>query len=203
MINPTLTLSGIPSAGALLGTGVSADILTRINQNIGTNQSFFGSVHDMFSTGRQMFVDNIITPIRNIATQLKHTAARLVQQDKIMPILVESDFEYIPPSMMMPILLFEPVRELHKQGRVDGFGFDPDNLPEEDVYGRLIDNGTVEDIWSASDKDGKYQLTWVFDSDDPVLSFDELDYIADTRMAILDLLKNTNYDPTNYPQSRG
>jgi len=197
-----LTLDAVPSAGALLGTGVTSDIINTINQNLNTGYEFFGSVADIFSNSRQMFVNNIIKPIRDVTVQLAATAAKLIRQDKIRAIVEWDDFAYVPPSMHMSILTFDPIRELHKQGRVDGFGYDPDVVPVEDAYGRLINNGVVEDVLQAINKAGEYEFTWEFDSDDPVLSYEELDHIADTREAILELLNTTSYDPTNYPQHR-
>lgn len=202
MLQP-IYLNAVPSPGSLLGTEGTADIIRSINLNMGMDHGFFGSVNDVFQAGRQAFVQNIIEPIRRVTTQLKNTAAKLLRNDVIVPLVTIEDFHYVPPKMHMPILMYEPVRALHAEGRIDGFGYNAEDLPTEDVYGRLISNGRVDDVRAAMDKTGTFEVHYCFDSMDPELSFEELDYIDTTRQAIDELLANTSVDPTNAPMTRG
>ena len=123
----------------------------------------------------------------------------LMNPDIFRPLLTQEDFAAVPPCMYEAIVMHPPVKELLKQGRISGFGFDPDFLPEEDVFGRLINNGVCKDVLGSADENGKVTLTWEFHSTDPELSFGELDAIEATRDAIEKLLENTQYDPTDYP----
>jgi len=192
----------IPSAGALLGTTVSDDLLTSLNQNLNLGSDFFGSIEDVFHKSRKL-VNTVIQPIRDTAIKLRHVTAKLVKQDKIIPYTEFNDFNYVPPSMELPILMYKPVYDLFQEGRVAGFDkYDPDNLPEEDVYGRLINNGYVEDVFGVV-KDKQYTTVYEFDSEDPDLSFEELDWINETRAAIERMLDETDKDPTCYPRRRG
>jgi len=106
--------------------------------------------------------------------------------------------------MELAIAFFPPVRKLMEEGRVDGFGYDPNSLQEDDVYGRLIDNFTCNDVAEASDEEGYYDIKAVQFSDDPEYSDDELYAIHKTREYILDkLLAETDRDPTDIEVCRG
>jgi hypothetical protein len=201
MIVP-ITLNNMPTAGALLGTAGTRALVDSINGGMGLSPDFFGSVHDVFNSARSIWMQNIVEPIRVAYTSLKNTANKLLMNDVYIPIVKDTDFEFIPPCMHMPILMYAPVQELFKQGRIDGFGYDPDWLPTEDVYGRLISNGTIDDIANQRDKEGNITFTWIFDTTDPDLTFEEIDYIEQTRAAI-DLLLKRKVDPTNFPRRIG
>lgn len=198
MILAPLYLDSAPSPGALLGTTGTNELVQQINNNLGMSSQFFGSVDDIFAKGRQAFVQNIVEPIRQVGHTIKGVTNKLLRNDVIMPLIQEDDFEYIPPTMHMPILMYEPVRQLHDQGRVHGFGYDPANMPTEDVYGRLIDNGVV-DLDTDMEEDGSITFCHEWDTDDPDLSFEELNYIEQTRMYLDEIIQQRKFDPTDYP----
>ena len=104
----------------------------------------------------------------------------------------------------MAILMYEPVRMAFQEGRVEGFGYNPESLPEEDVYGRMIENFTCRDVAAASDEEGYYPISATLYSDDPDLTDDELFAIRSTRRFIRDkILKGTDRDPTAIDLPRG
>jgi hypothetical protein len=197
MILPPLQLSGNITPGTLLGTTGTQELIQSINQNLGMSSEYFGSVHDIFNKGRQVFMQNIIEPIRQIGTQIRSAANKLLRNDVIAPLITPDDYQYVPPSMHMPILMYEPVRKLHKQGRVYGFGYEPENLPDEDVYGRLINNGSMNTYVDLNTK-GEYTLEWTWKSSDPELEFTELDHIEQTRQYLDEILRDQLFDPTDY-----
>lgn len=201
-IMPSISLNALPTPGALLGTQGTRDIIDRINSSMNMGQEFFGSVNDLFQKGRSVFMQSTIEPIRNITYNLTQTANKILKNDVIIPLKKEKDFTFVPPCMQEPIIMYEPVRKLFEQGRVSGFGFDPDNLPEEDVWGRLINNGVVESVFESMDDDGRVELNYTWYVSDPDPSFEELDYVETTRHAIDKMLANTDFDPTCYPLKR-
>jgi len=198
---PPQTIGSI-SAGALLGTTGSSDLVSSINASF-SNSTFLSGLSESFHDIRNSFMQNVVRPIQIGRQAIASRVNRLLNPDMIRPLIKEEDFQSVPPSMYMPIVLYPPVRRLLEQGRISGFGFDPDHLPEEDVYGRLINNGTVYDVLGSADKDGNVWLTWEWCSLDPNLSFDELDAIEKTRETIARILSNTMFDPTDYPCERG
>ena len=81
---------------------------------------------------------------------------------------------------------------------------DPTTLPEEDVYGRLIDNFTCNDVAVASDNEGYYEIHGTLCSDDPDLTDDEIYAITKTRDYILNkILPDTDRDPCAIDLPRG
>jgi hypothetical protein len=106
--------------------------------------------------------------------------------------------------MELAILMYEPVLQGVREGRLDGFGYDVSSLPDEDVFGRLIDNFTCEDVASSSDDEGYYKVSGTLYSDDPDLSDDDLFAIHKTRDYIRRvILDKTDRDPTDIFVSRG
>lgn len=196
------TSMGSISAGALLGTTGTSELVSSINSSLG-GSNFLSGLSQTFHDIRNSFMENVIRPIQMGRQAISKRVNLLLNPDVIRPLIEEADFRSVPPSMFLPIVMYPPVRSLLEQGRISGFGFDPDNLPEEDVYGRLINNGTVDDVLGAADKDGQVWFTWEWWSTDPDLSFDELGAIERTREAISQILANTLFDPTDYPEERG
>ena len=204
MFSPPITsLSvGTVSAGSLLGTSGTAALLSSINESLG-GSSFFGSVQDTYRDIRNSFVENIIRPIQQATLTMQNVVNILMNPDTIRPLTNGEDLKAIPPCMYEPIIMFPPVRTLLEQGRISGFGYDPEHLPKEDTFGRIIGNGCVFDVLSNVQEDGNVYLDYEWRSDDPVLSFEEMDSIQVTRDFISNLLATTNLDPTDYPEQRG
>lgn len=190
-------LDGVPSLGSLLGTSGRKQIIDNLNINMGTNHEYFGSVHDIFAKGRQAFVQNVVDPIRRNAAKISQAVVKYTRPDVIMELTKEKDFEYIPPCMEMSILLYPPVYELFKQGRVEGFGYHPEQVSSNDYYGRLINNGTYNDDVTPLDDDGDFTVTYEYHDSDPELSEAELNMIENTREAVKRIIDNTLLDPTN------
>lgn len=103
------------------------------------------------------------------------------------------DFVDIPDSMKLPILWYRPVREAVQLGRMEGFdGLDASAMTGEDPYERLIHNGRAD----VGD-DGRYELNWRFEGDDPEMSFDEISIVEEVRRVIREDLIPNGIDPTN------
>lgn len=206
-MNPTYNF-GAPfhavSAGALLGTTGSQAIIDSINNSLGSTK-FFGTVKDSYREIGNYFINNIVKPINYATMAIANSVNTLLHPDVIKPITQESDLLSIPPCMYEPIVMFQPVRTLLEEGRIFGFGYEPDNLPKEDVWGRLIQNGTCEDIKEAlaTSEDGCVELDYEWYSTDPEHTVDDIDAVEQTRNFILKMMQTTNYDPTDYPEVRG
>lgn len=193
---------GAVSAGSLLGTAGTNALINSINESIG-GSSFFGSIQDTYRDIRNSFIENIVRPIQQATTAMANVVNILMNPDVIRPIIEEDQLRAIPPCMQEPIIMFPPLRKLLEQGRITGFGYDPEHLPKEDTYGRLIDNGVCHDILRSVDAENEITLDYHWESTDPALSFEEMDAISDTRAFIMHLLEHTCYDPTDYPSDRG
>ncbi len=185
-VHMSLTLTQfdrIPSIGAILGTQGHKEVLDEINRSLGS-ASFFGSTDDPFADQHQYFVEKVIAPIQLVAQQFKQSFAELKEPNKnvFRSIVSIKDLEHgIPECMWVPIAMHPIIRELGEQSRVDMFGINPKNLPEENVYQRLIDNGRASfDLEELKANGGKYTVEFEYRSDDPQLTDDDLEYIEDT-----------------------
>ena len=187
------------SLGSLIGSRVSSNVFESINRTGFT--SFFDKEFDHM---RESFFERHVKPMDAINLELSKTVNLILNPDKFRILNTMEDFQSIPPCMELPILMFEPIRQGVLEGRLSGFGYDPMSLPEEDDYGRLIDNFTCEDVEEASDDDGVFKLTGTIYSDDPDLSDEELYAIRKTREYIRHvILDTTDRDPTDIFVSRG
>lgn len=190
---------GSVSAGALLGTTGTADLVRSINESLG-GSGLISTVSSAASKGRNLFIENVLRPIQRGRAEVMQRVNILMNPDVIRPLIADADFAAIPPCMYEAIVMYPPVRKLLEQGRISGFGFDPDWLPKEDTFGRLIANGTCEEI---PDVDGKRWMTWEWHSGDPKVSESDLDAIEITRQNIERLINTTRIDPTDFPNDRG
>lgn len=201
-IHDTISISSghsMPSLGTLIGSRVSSEVFDAVNSR--GHASFFGS--DFDNMNREFF-NRHVRPMDNIGFEITRTVNALMNPDQFRILESVEDFRSIPPCMEIAIALYAPVRQGMLEGRMEGFGYDPSTLPQEDVFGRLIDNFTCEDVGSASDKDGYYDISGTLDSDDPDLSDNELYSIRKTREYILNhILADTDRDPTAIDLPRG
>lgn len=204
-VSRAVTLNALPSISSLLGTTGGRSVTEMINNQFG-NSSFFESAGNVFKKGKDLFVQNFVDPIREMASSLKDLTRTLniPKEDVMIPLTSEKDFIDIPPCMYLPILLHEPVMDLFKQGRIFGFGYNYEFVKnQEDVYGRLVDNGRITDVASAIDENGFAEFKYEYKSTDPDLSWDQLDIIEQTRNYVDELILKTKKDPTDILSDRG
>lgn len=192
-------LNSAATISAFVGTMGSDALLAQINSRL-SNSNFFGSIDDIIAKGRQVFIERNTLPIRQSYNTIKNAVGMFIREDEYRPIISEEDLKAIPACMHDAIMRYAPVKKLFDQSRIFGFGWD--YVPEEDCYGRLLKNGYVADVQEAMDDEGYVEFVYEFRSDDPDLSYEELDMIEETRNYIDWIMENTNYDPTDYPNDR-
>lgn len=202
MISRAIETNAMPSIGSILGSTGSTEIINSINDQM-NNSHFFNNSEDAFIGSREVFLKEFIDPIKENIFRLKKITDKIrdPHEDKIRPLIMEEDFDDVPPCMQLAILTYEPIKKLLNKGRIFGFGYDAENIDvQEDVYGRLINNGLVENIRSDNntiDKGGCIEHIEEYKSTDPIWTFDELDMVDDTRQYIDQLLKMKK-DPTDF-----
>lgn len=189
----------MPSLGSLLGTHIGFDVFDKMN--VQGFKSFFGSDFDDM---RARYIREEVLPADQLSVNISGMVATVMNHDVIRPLLSIEDFQAIPPVMEMAICLFDPVRKGILEGRMEGFGYDPDSLPEEDYFGRMIDNFSCDDVLAACDNEGYFDLEGTMLSTDPDLSDDQLWAIRKTRQYIQNhILDKTDRDPTAIDLPRG
>ena len=198
-------LSAVPSVGALLGSRGNAELLQAINRNLGST-SFFGSTDDKYAAQHRSFIQRFIDPIREANRQIVNLSTRLVSADMYKPLLTPEDLRNCPPCMMVPILTYQPVYTLLKQGRISGWGYEPENLTDAvEQFDRLIDtNGVINYGIDKPNSDNEYRDVDVFVYGiDPDITFEDRCAIEETREYVDKILNESELDPTDIDYLRG
>ncbi len=196
----SFNMGGVPTIGSLFGTVANIDVINSINTELDSG-NFFNGMDDWLSAGRKSFMENVVYPVRELGYRIKSVIGGVLSSDAIIPITSEDQLKIIPTAMHFPILQYAPIKKLFDEGRIFGFGYE--YVPDDDPYGRLIKNGTIEDISEAIDENSEITLNWEFHSEDPDLTFEELDSIEETRLFIDKFLAESDRDPTDYENRRG
>lgn len=166
-------LSMIPSIGSMLGTGHSAAVLEKLQSQSG-GQVIFGQEGDPVAERYQSMCRLINEQLASANQALAQVRQQVLCPNEFVTIQSIDDLYNVAPCMQEAIVMYRPVRELLEDGRISGYGINPDNLPSEDVYGRLIDNGRTDTVT-------KKELEWYWRTDDPKLTEAELEAIEQTR----------------------
>lgn len=202
VVNQLSLDSNVLDIGALLGTSGRQDLVREINAHCGGG-SFFGTEMDPYKDSYSSFINTIVAPIRQARNDLMQVSSNLFKVDQYRAITSVAELEKgIPPCMRIGIITYPPLRKQLEEERIDGFGMKAENLPEEDVYGRLISNGQFEIHSSTLGKNGEIEVNWEFSTDDPEVTREELDMLEDTRAFIDKFMSDddTKYlDFTDYP----
>lgn len=206
MIIDALSLnSNMYSLGSILGGNSQQDLLNQINQSAGGG-SFFGSMLDPMRTGYQMFMQQVVEPIRQSAIELNRIAIQLTNPNVIRPIdSIETLKQGIPPCMQLPIVYYEPIRTMLNEDRIDGFGIDPKTLQIEDPYKDMVENGKYI-LHSTTIKDGKVEIVFKRNTTDPKLTPEEVMDISITRDFIDRFMSDDetrHMDFTDFPSLHG
>lgn len=192
---------GMPSLAVFGGSYANEELIREVSRE-GDPKDFFGSSEDLLGRSIRRIQKVISEPMRRIEEKVRRHFHRYQDDEyRLTGLTDEKDFVTVPEMLHMPILRYAPVRKLFDKGNIHGFGYD--HIPEDDPYDRLCKNGHIDEDVDKPDDDGYYiHWSWWKD-DDPDVSLKEIDAILDTRNYIDYMLANTDYDPTDYPNTRG
>lgn len=202
---------GAINVGALLGTAATSTLYKKINEKLGIANSYFGSEADPMRMGYQNFMTSVVNPIQMNNQRFIQANVTISKPDIFQPILSLGELMGVPPCMHVPILQYRPVLDLLKEGRIDGYGYDPNSFPEDDVYDRLINNGKVllytgDEVFKDPENPNMFVAKSEFRSYDPKLTEGELTAVELTRAFIDKFLEDpetSHLDPTNPTELRG
>lgn len=199
---PIIECSVVPNITASLGSTGKKSLLSAINTSWGGSGVLFGSDIDPLGDRYRTFLSRVVAPAvsDSIAVTAVHDAC--TDTSDFRPIVCENDLRNIPPSMHVPIMTHPVMRRLLGEDRISGFGLAPWDLPEEDIVGRLLSNGRIENI---DPKGPPVVFEHVWRTGDPTYDGDALEAIEATREFIVndwlehELPKGTRgLDPTDY-----
>lgn len=160
---------------------------------------------DSFSERFAAFSSMLGEKINTVKETVLKAVEKVCCPNKFQEIICEDDLRHVPVCMYIPILTDPNIRPVFESGKIRGWDVDIKDLPEEDVYGRLIKNGRFNT--GDLDYDRNAPLTWTFHSDDPNLSREQLDMIEDARgfcsTFLNDQLNGDMLDFTDLPNHMG
>jgi hypothetical protein len=181
IVRPLTSVTSLPDTSMLLGTSGrgNVEILNKINSRWANSGVIFGSSNDPFADRFHDFKRAFVNVARDTADLLNKTASFIMDRNEIIPIRTADDLMFVPSCMQIPILSYPPVRELFDNDLLHGWGVDKKMLPEEDEYGRMINNGFIGSDPITGVVPETYD--WHWKCTDPDYSIDELMEMAESR----------------------
>lgn len=177
-----LSLIDLPVAlpmGCFTGAFGTSAVLAELNETWRNSGGgvIFGA--DDFSNRFQAFSAMITSQCREIENTVLKAVEAVHAPNKIQEITCLEDLSHVPVSMYIPILTMPEARALFEGGQLDGWGVKAQDLPAEDVVGRLLRNGTIDT--SDPNYDREAPMTWTYQTGDPDYAQEELQKIRTTR----------------------
>lgn len=195
--------NNIFSPGSFLGSTASQSLISDINQ-MGGGHIYFGSANDPFRDSHQVFLNNVILKLDEVDKEIVAADAVIKLPDIMKPIVsVEDITKGIPPCMYQPILSFDPIKTLHRNGLIQGFNI-PSEEVESDVFGNMIPNH--EFIINLDKANGMVSVEYMdFEPDTDEyreMKQDAIDIVSRTREFLTSFLRGEytkRLDPTSIP----
>ena len=177
-----LGLLHLPSSiplGLLSGQYGQQAVLEELNASWRNSGSgvIFGT--DSFGERFRAFSNMLGERIETVKNTVLRTVEAVCCPNKFQEITCQDDLYHVPACMFVPILTEPSIRKVFEEGKLDGWGVTSEQLPEEDVYGRLIKNGRFDT--GADDYDREAPIQWIYANDDPDVTREHLDIIEDAR----------------------
>jgi len=147
---------------------------------------------DSFESKFQAFSNMLGERIESVKNTVLKAVETVCCPNKFQEISCEDDLYHVPACMFIPILTDPVIRPVFEKGKLDGWGVTASQLPEDDVYGRLINNGRIDT--GAEDYTRDKMMTWVVYSDDPDVTREDLNMVEYARGFCRDFLKRQMSD---------
>lgn len=201
-----IEVGAMPTTDALFSGGGSQAVVERFNQEwAGSGGVIFGQASDPRAAQFNKFQE-AVTLMHTMTTNLICSTDDFIREsNKIRRIVEASHLNAVPVCMQIPILTYQPIREMFEAGRIDGWGIDPIILPDEDVIGRLIDNGKAEHFVNDN---GELEMPefmeWTWKSTDPPISVEDIEFLDESRRFVDNFIREQlgpegeMKDPTDY-----
>lgn len=184
--------------GTVIGTRVTRDIYDEADRD--GHRVFFGG---RFDDIERELEERFIRPLDSASITLERVTDRVMNPDRWRVLESIDDFRRVPPSMEIVVATAPSVRRLIEEGRVDGYGYDPESLPKDDYYGRIADNYRTDDVLAVMDDVGHYPIHAVHRSTDDDLTADQKHLLWKTRRNIARWVETSDRDITDPDTLRG
>lgn len=207
-----LNLIDLPSAiplSCFMGSTGMQDVIDHMNSRWNTQGSGVIFGEGVFGDRYRAFTDLVSSRQSNTIRMVEKAIQSVTCPDMFQYISCVEDLERVPPCMYVPLLTHAPMRKLLEEGRISGWGVNIGELPEEDICGRLINNGRIDTADEEWRKDKERGVSYIFKSDDPDYTIEQLNMIETSRAFIDSYLEEQlgpggdNLDPTDLPNVMG
>ena len=108
----------MPTMGMLMGNSVGREVWQQFD-----NQEYVSYFGEDFDRIRGDFHDKYLTPLESVRLELAGTINRISNPNHFRVLDSIEALSATPLCMELPILLYQPVRDLFERGRVEGYGF--------------------------------------------------------------------------------
>lgn len=143
-VAPLCEIDNIPSLGAMVGTTSSQAMLDQINARWGGTASVsFGQIDNPMNEGYRNFMNVIHNTIAKTDRIIQEVTQSVMYPEHWRVIDSEEALAAAPVSMQPAILMTPGVFELFKEGKLSAWDWDPNTFPDEDMYGKQLNNGKV------------------------------------------------------------
>lgn len=204
-IAPMQSIDMMPSLGTLLGSSGRKAIIDRINRETGsTGGVLFGSADDPYAHQYSSFMNTVQAVVDNTSEMLLDSTDFIMDQDRLIPIVSDRDLHRVPVVMQQHILTMPSIRQYVEREEIHAWGWSEEDLPQEDVAGRLISNGYVEQNY-AGEFPETMNYHWI--DTDPDFSPEQLEIIDQSRQFVDAYITDQtgingeNLDPTDIKNS--
>lgn len=163
----------------------------------------------VFGDRFKAFTDMVVNRERAVVQAVSRAVQAVTMPDVFQPIESEEDLRNVPACMHIPLLSYPPLRELFEKNEIGGWGVKPEELPEDDVYARMYENGRFRSDDEEWMNDPDRGVVFRVRSGDPDLEPDELKCIHDARKFIQEWLDaqlvpgGDRLDPTDLDSTIG
>lgn len=205
-----LSLITLPNAipiGAFQGQVGMQAVLEELNNQWKSGGAVVFGGRDAFTEKFAAFSRMVGEKIEDVKNTVLRSIEAVCAPNKFQAITCVDDLYNVPACMFIPILTAPDVRQLFDKGVLDGWGITADQLPEEDIYGRLINNGRFDT--GSENYDRNAPISWTYQTGDPLLDREQLDAIETSRAFISTFLEEQmgeggdEMDITNMPNRMG
>ena len=199
--------TAIPLGAYLGGNYGQQAVLDKLDSVWNTNGSGVLFGQSVWGDRYAAFTQTITARDNEAFHAVERTLDVTLRPNKILPIESLEDLEQVPPCMYQAILTMPQMRKLYDEGMIRGWGVEPQDLPQEDVVGRLLENGSFSTLDPNYDREAP--ISWTFRSGDPIYNFDELSLLRSSREWIAEELERQlsedgdNLDLTDVPNRMG
>lgn len=207
-----LNLIGLGQAiplSVFTGSTGMQDVIEHMNAKWHTQGSGVIFGEGVFGERYRAFTDLVSNRQSAAIAMVEKTIQSVACPDMFQVIDSREALEHVPPCMYIPLLTHAPLRKLLEEGRIGGWGVKPEELPEEDVAGRMMNNGRFDTMNKEWMNDPEAGVSYVFKTGDPDYTIEQLNMIETSRWFIDEFLEQSlgpngdNVDPTDIPNEIG